>query len=31
MNDDYKIHVGIRWVLYIDRYGYAEDRGYTQR
>ena len=31
MNDDYKIHVGIRWVLYTDRYAYAEDRGCTQR
>lgn len=31
MNDDYKIHVGIRWVLYTDRYRYAEDRGCSQR
>ena len=29
--NDYKVHVGIRWVLYTDRYGYAEDRGCTQR
>lgn len=31
MNDDYKIHVGIRWVLYTDRYGFTEDRGCSQR
>ena len=31
MNDDYKIYIGIRWVLYTDRYGFAEDRRYTQR